>query len=218
MREWLQQLRLRWRFRQTLPAEGTAALPTPTVQHEDGARDYAHAIAPLPQTDEQQAHNAAIEAEYQAEIDLRRGLMRRGLYKARFYNMAPPAHDLPGGGTTGDWLNDPDRVNWDLELTLDAGRRLNLTTDPGTVPQPLVTREEVAERQATTRVIERLDRVEAGRLAAVTARDLIGTRAQILAACYGNAAMADLVEAKARDVLGVEDLDAPVGDGADDAA
>jgi hypothetical protein len=202
------RLRMRWAFRRSNSVVGTASLPANEL-HEDDTQEeafrrshgYARARVPMPQTDEQQAHNRALDEEYAAEIAHRKNLLQAGEYKARFYTTVfqPTAEEL---------LN-PDCVNWDMELTMEPGRRRDVTKETGIPLQPVITPDQVAERRAVDQMIAGLDRMQAGEQV-ITVRDLVGSRQHILDACHGNEAMADQVEQKARDTFGVTDLDLPL--------
>jgi hypothetical protein len=198
VRSWWQ--RFVRRFRGSLQPEGTLAAPTGQHYQENAEarfyreHGYARATAPLPWGEDITAHNGEVEREYREEVARRQAAYEIGAYVPRYFC---ESLDTPGVF---------DRVNWDLEMSLLPGRRVNLTDSPGVPMQPVLTSAE--HRQA--REVGHLGRVVSGLERQRTIRDEIGSREDILAFVGGNADIADQVEDKARELFGVEDLDAPL--------
>lgn len=210
IRKWLTAIRLgSLRIDHT---EGTMAIPT--VQHEELSDEekfrrehgYSKARVPLPWSEDIARHNAEVDAEYNAEIERRKVAMRAGEYKPRWV-----LYDL-------DVLPDPrnpDHVDWHLEMSMDPGRRVNVTKDAGVPMQPMVSDDEMASRRAVKRLdlgLKKWDEAS-GTLVPKTVREIIGSRHSILEACHWNEQMADQVEATACETFGVASVDEPLPSG-----
>ncbi len=105
----------------------------------------------------------------------------------------------------------PENVNWDLELTMEPGRRLDVTTSTG-VPQnaPAPSAQEIADDLEARRLRVAIDRIEDMDVRLVlgpTVADMVGNRETIIEACGGNEAEADKVIAKALEMFGAKSLD-----------
>jgi len=215
-------------------AIGTAAFPV--GQHEeltDAERfkrehGYSAAFAPLPATPELEAHNRAIEAEYAAEVEARKALLAKGLYRPRFLHpsltmeqemeVLALAHPLARSDARHTMTRERitaiqmgatprvDEVDWHLEMTLEPGRRVNVTKDAGAPMLDLPTQsamEQAAERRELAARVAEVEAQVRGR----TVRSILGSRAQTLAACRGDESMADEIEARAMRAYGVTSLD-----------
>lgn len=199
----LNRLRLKWRLR------GIATTPINTMaipigQHEQLTADqkwaqehgFSAATTPDVATPEIAAHNLFIDREYDAEIERRKALMAEGAYTPRFF--------LVDYQDDGSCVVSKD-VNWHLELTLDPGRRANVTRDTGRPviltlsPDEQRQQREIDRLKGKVQAVESAKDMEPAELLAHPAlvRALVGDRATVLAACGGNEAMADQVEAKA---------------------
>lgn len=158
-------------------------------QQEHG---FSAAVTPMPATADISKHNAVIDREYRDEIERRQALMRHGAYRPRF---ALATYD-PFGALTVD------QVDWDLEMTADPLRRLDLTHETATQqPMPdevdLATAREIGTLAREVAALERDDVLAGVRL-------ITGSREELLKAVGGDEALADQLEAKAR--LFVEDV------------
>ncbi len=232
MTSWLS--RFRQRFRGSLDTTGTAVLPAPTEQHAEKTVEqrfkeehgYSQASEPERWTEDISKHNAAVQQEYSYEIESRKAAFVLGDYVPRFFermltddeNAHYAEKTVEGAQVRAGLVAE---VNWDLELTLRPGARVDVTETDGVVKQPLVS--DVAQARAhgeLGREVASLEREEArahvAALGPKSVRDVIGTRAMILKATNGNEALANQAEAKAREVFGVDDLDAPYGGPNDD--
>lgn len=178
---------------------GTPAIPM--GQHEELTeaekfkREHGFAAATEPDvwSPEIAAHNRAIDEEYAAEIERRKALLAAGQYTPRFYMVDFADDGTPIVST---------EVNWHLELSMEPGRRTNLTNEPGQV-LPLVSAADISaaiEADSLERKVVALEAAKAlspAELADSPAllRSLVSDRAAILAACRGSEAMADQLEA-----------------------
>lgn len=210
IRKWLTAIRLgSIRIDHT---EGTMAIPT--VQNEDLSDEeqfrrehgYSKARVPLPWSEDISKHNAEVDAEYNAEIGRRKVLMLAGEYKPRWV--------LYGLDVLPDPTN-PDHVDWHLEMSMDPGRRVNVTKDVGVPMQPMVSDDEMAQRRAVGRLRRGLSVLDPTNPAKVpaTVRALIGSRYKVLEECHWNETLADQVEAAACKTFGVASVDAPLPSG-----
>lgn len=232
------RLRQWWGLRNlTLGTSGTMAMPV--GQHEQLSEaeafrrehGYSAGFEPELATPEIAAHNAAINAEYNEEIDRRCKAMQAGDYRPRFLNPQLTSNQrlhlltIEGRGerhameqalldarlTTiagNPSLANYEEVNWHLELTMEPGRRVDVTTGTGQPFLQPVTPEAIAQANEIRTLKAKVTEREAlGR--EMTARDLIGSRESVLAACGGNEALADQVEANAMRTFGVTSLDEP---------
>ncbi len=221
-----EKLKLRWHLRGSTPAPLTT-MAIPTAQHEMLSEDekwkrehgFSAATSPMADTAETAAHNRAIDEEYQEEIDRRKALMEAGEYTPRFATLRP-GHEIPedlvgNGPTIVSWmLANPGAVdvNWHLELTLEPGRRADVTKDIGKDVLPMPTAEDLAQVAEITRQRRKVEAIEAERAFApfktdepVDRDDLMTglglTQADILEACGGNEALAAQVAAKANTLI-----------------
>lgn len=219
----------------TLSPMGTSAIPV--GQHEQLSEaeafrrehGYSAGFEPEQATPEIAAHNRAISAEYDEEIDRRFKAMKAGEYRPRFLSpqLTPKQmlsllavendvkrHALERemliarGATIGaaPSLAGFEEVNWHLEMTTLPGRRTDVTTGTGlpfltpATPEALAQANEIRALKARVAEREALGRER-------TVRDIIGSRESILAVVGGNESMADAVEANAKRTFGVDDLD-----------
>lgn len=218
MMKWLERLKLRWALRgSTTSPMSTGALPGTEQRAEETAAQkfkrehgFSEATTPMPWSEDISKHNAAIDKEYREEVERRRFAYLCGEYKPQFVDtsdMTPDRiEDLRNGATPGI-----DEINWHLEMTLSPGRRVNVTADIGVPVQPVLSDIEHFEARMAGSLGREVAAIERGKAPAFkTARDFIGSRESILAAVGDNEAVADQVEANARKMFGVEDLDAPL--------
>lgn len=97
-------------------------------------------------------HNKALEDEYAAEIEARKVGMRAGLYRPRFC-LSQRRNDATGELERWDFEkhhNDPEWVNWDLEMSMEPGRRLDVTKGsglPSEAPPPVPSQEQIAREK-----------------------------------------------------------------------
>lgn len=190
--QWKDRLRQKWSG--SLRPEGTIALPAPTAQHyqenEDGRFRREHGFAPATRPAEWSAditeHNTAVQQEYAAEVERLKAAYSVGEYHPRFFC------DVWDAGIS-EYVATP---NWDLEMTLRPGGRVNVTKDPGVPMQPTLTEADVQQ----AREIGMLGR-EVNALETDPIRRYVGTRQEILRACGGDERIADEVEAKARELM-----------------
>jgi hypothetical protein len=232
------RIRQWWGLRNlTVGTSGTMAMPV--GQHEQLSEaeafrrehGYSAGFEPERATPEVAAHNAAVEAEYQNEILKRYEEMKAGTYRPRFLNpdltddqrltllyvndnvkrfaMEQAMLDARAQAIAHDpTLAAFQEVNWHMELTLEPGRRVDVTKGTGqpflqpVTPEALAQANEIRTLKAKVTEREALGRE-------MTARDLIGSRESVLAACGGNEALADQVEANAMRTFGVTSLDEP---------
>ena len=188
--QWKERLRQKW------SGSVQPTIPAPTAQHyqmtaaERWRRDhgYSQATTPAPWTEDIQKHNQTVAAEYHAEIVRRKKAFELGEYLPRFFmdsDVNPGVYD---------------EVNWDLEMSLLPGRRVDVTKAVGVPMQPPLSEAEYEQGR------------EIGNLArAVAATETdpitryVGTREEVLRACNGDEARADSVFAKARELFGEPD-------------
>lgn len=209
----------------TLHASGTMAFPAPEGQHEELTADakwkrehgFSAATAPDEWTEDIARHNKAVNVAYRASVAHMQQDYVSGLYRPRFLlgeeqesgdGGIPPARyaELLAGAAPR-----VDEINWDLEMTLQAGARVDVTKSTGVPVLPMPTAEDLAVAESSRRLMTEVQRMEAGdgpRGGSV--RSLIGTRKEILAFCGGDEAQADAVEEHARKLFDVADLNDPI--------
>lgn len=216
-----EKLKLRWHLRGSTPAPLTTTA-IPTAQHEMLSEDekwkrehgFSAATSPMADTAETEAHNRAIDEEYQEEIERRKALMEAGEYMPRFATLRP-GHEIPedlvgNGPAIVAWmLANPGAVdvNWHLELTLEPGRRADVTKDIGKPVLQMPTAEDLAQVDELNRQRRKLEALEAARALAPFRSDEptrddvlhgLGLNPDdILAACGGDEALAAQVQQKA---------------------
>lgn len=197
MLRWLERLKLRWALRGSQPH--AFDLTAGTEQHRQMTADerfheahgFAAATRPAPWTSDITTHNTEVRLEYDAEVIRRQQAWVDGTYTPRFFN------DVPDGTMLGE-------VNWDLEMTLRPGARLDLTCDSGVPMQDPVTLADLEAAREAGHLGREVDAIERGigpRDVESLLRTYVGSRAEVLAACGGNEAMADQVFAKGRQLL-----------------
>lgn len=232
------RLRQWWGMR-NLHVGVTGTMAMPVGQHEQLSEaeafrrehGYSAGFEPELATPEIAAHNQAIDAEYNEEIERRFKAMQAGDYIPRFLlpvltsaqridllNIDDPyaRYQLEQGLMEARAMtitNNPalaafEEVNWHMELAMEPGRRVDVTKGTGqpflqpVTPEALAQANEIRTLKAKVTEREALGRE-------MTARDLIGSRESVLAACGGNEALADQVEANAMRTFGVTSLDEP---------
>ncbi len=217
MKIW-ERLKLRWALRgSTTSPMSTGALPGTEQRAEETSAQkfkrehgYSEATTPMPWGEDISKHNAEVDKEYREEVKRRRFAYLCGEYRPQFIDtsdMTPERiEDLRHGAIPG-----VDEINWHLEMTARPGARVDVTEDVGVPVQPVLSDIEHFEARMAGSLGREVAAIERGKAPGFkTARDFIGSRASILAAVGGNDAMADQVEANARQMFGVEDLDAPL--------
>lgn len=216
-----EKLKLRWHLRGSTQAPlSTTAIPT--AQHEMLSEDekwkrehgFSAATSPMADTAETAAHNRAIDEEYQAEIDHRKELFDKGEYLPRFITVRE-GHEMPpellgNAPAIIAWMQAHPMacdINWHLELTLEPGRRADVTKDIGKPVLPMPTAEDLAQVDELNRQRRKVEAIEAERALAPfrsderTRDDVVYglglSPDDILAACGGDAALAAQVQEKA---------------------
>lgn len=207
-----QRLKLRWAMRGTPNHPLTTGSLPGTEQHAEETsaqkfkreRGFSEATDPLPWSEDISQHNKAVAEEYNAEIALRKLAYAEGRYQPRmFCEVWHPE--------MGEYVPE---VNWDLEMTLMPGRRVDVTKSPGVPMQPALTVSELTEARIAGNLAREVTALEQGtKQDPKTPREFIGSRQTILANVGGDEAIADQVEESARKAFGVEDLDAPLAGG-----
>ena len=230
------RIRQWWGLRNlALGTSGTMAMPV--GQHEQLSEaeafrrehGYSAGFEPERATPEIAAHNRAIDAEYNEEVDRRFKAMQAGDYSPRFLLPALTSAQMmqllliddPGERYAVEHAlfdaramvisNNPslaayEEVNWHMEMTLLPGRRTDVTKGTGQPFLQPVTPEAIAQANEIRTLRSKVTEREAlGRER--TVRDIIGSRESVLDACGGNESMADAVEANAKRSFGVDSLD-----------
>ncbi len=194
----------RWKYR----PHGTAGAQTPPMVEEQRVKEYSAAVTPAPWTEDITKHNANVSKDYAEEVERRKAAMLAGEYHPRFYL------DFDGAPTNGPLapgiLRDPEAVSWALEMSMRPGARVDVTNDYEKRFR-LLTPLEIADIKYETMARKAVD--SAANLIPIVPRAIVGSREDILKACGGDEALADQVEQKAREFLGVRDLDAPLPTG-----
>lgn len=218
--QWKDRLKLRWAMRGSVASPmTTTALPTEQQQEKSAeqkfkeARGFSMATAPLPWSEDIAAHNKAIDVEYDEEIARRKVAFLAGEYKPRFLNLSDDvmSDDRLEAIVERHEKPTPDEIDWRLEMTLAPGRRVNVTTDVGVPMQPVLSDVQYHEARMAGALGREVKAMEQGTTTGMrTPRDIIGSRASIVEACRGDERMADQVEASARQMFNVEDLDTPL--------
>lgn len=216
------RLKTWWRLRGATAAPiGTLAVPVGQhkmlTDEEKWKREhgFSAATAPLPATAEIAAHNMEIDQEYYAEIDRRKALFEAGEYRPRFMCVRP-GHEVPPGlvghaNEVAAWvLANPGAVdiNWDLEMTLDAGRRHDVTSESGKPVLPMPTSEDVRQVAELREAQDAVSRAEAANIArdlggltpSVVMRRLGLTDEAIRAACGDDDVLFAKLKARAEEV------------------
>lgn len=218
-RSWWQ--RMKARMSGSMHPVGTIAAPMgqhyemTAEQKYKAEHGFSAATTPAPWSDDIRAHNKEIDREYAEEIEYRKKAFLEGKYQPRFIQ-------VPGfEASTEAWAHyeavvqkrEPilaDDINWDLEMSMDHSRRVDITNDDS-IKQPSLTVTEAFEARLAGNMGREVANLErGGSPVAQSPRDVIGSRARILAECGGSEELADQVEQKAREFFEVEDLDAPM--------
>lgn len=204
----MDRLRLRWALRGSSSSPLTPTSPGREQVHQDTAEEafrkthgYSQATAPLPATADISKHNAEVQREYDAEVERRKLAYEAGEYKPRFYMDA--------------WNVFYDRfvpvVNWDLEMTLRPGARVDVTKDIGVPIQPPLSLQQETEARIAGNLGREVALLEKGVDRPVrTLRELTGTREEMLKACNGNVELCDELETMLRETFKVKSLDDPI--------
>lgn len=179
---------------------------------------FSAATSQMADTAETAAHNRAVDEEYQAEIDYRKALFDKDEYLPRFITVRE-GHELPAdllGNAPAiiAWMQAHPMacdINWHLELTLEPGRRADVTKDIGKPVLPMPTAEDLAQVDELNRQRRKVEAIEAQRAFAPFATDeptredvvysLGLSPEEILSACNGNEALAAQVAAKANALI-----------------
>lgn len=238
MWNWLTNLKLRWATRSSAGQPGT--LGVPLEQHEQLSdrekwrreHGYSAAFSPDEWSEDIARHNAEVEKEYQQEVETRRAAYMAGTYKPRFLMTGSFVYDAVLAGVALAEFTPAEIVgciDWDLELSADPGRRINVTKDTGKPLIPVLSDSDVSLQKQIDRyagAMAKMAHLQAGGPSLYqsardsnhkivvpprrTVRDLIGSRESILLAVGNNREMADQVERHALNMFGVKSLDEPV--------
>jgi hypothetical protein len=192
---WLERLKLRWALRGSQPHAFDLTAGTEQHRQQTAAErfhqehGYSQATAPAEWTEDIAKHNQEVRDEYRAEVQRRQDAYLAGEYLPRFF--FPRTDPVSLRQVTTD-------VNWDLEMTLLPGRRVDVTKETGVPIQPPLSEADYE----TASQIGRLGR-EVTAAETDPVRKYLGSREDVLAACGGDAGETDKVEAKARALFGV---------------
>lgn len=208
LRKWIQRTLRRLRIDRSVHLSET--LRAPTEQHavltdaQKFKRDHGYEMATeaAPWTEDITKHNNAVEREYQQVVAELKAAYDHGMYRPRFLLSDTIGDERMGEILTGARPTE-DEINWDLEMTMHPIARANVTKSTLKPVLALLTKDD----EAVARQIghfHRLVNAEERKQSRRTVESVLGTREEILAACGGNEALADQVEAKARAEFGLE--------------